>query len=263
SGTIVCSSASARSRSSVVGTKGGRSAFDEGKYDSSLRTPAAHSCSLRGRKCATPEVALCTCPPPSSSNDTASPVTTLITSGPAVDLAEAGDHAVARDLPVLHAEPVRSVRGENVQLHERAFVEQHLDPIARRRFARRSAFVGGLCLGVQRLVATLAVLVDLLLRYRRLLALRRFDSFKARGGSPNRRQRARFPGSHSAYRRRRAAGPSSARSRPSGHVAAAPDVRHGRRPEQLQPRRAAAQAQPAVSLLPGQGARGNPWLASA
>ncbi|TMF72940.1 MAG: LysR family transcriptional regulator, partial [Chloroflexi bacterium] len=84
------------------------------------------------------------------------------------------------------------MRGENVQLHERAFVEQHLDPIARRRFARRSAFVGGLCLGVQRLVATLAVLVDLLLRYRRLLALRRFDSFKARGGSPNRRQRARF-----------------------------------------------------------------------
>ena len=86
SGTIVCSSASARSRSSVVGTKGGRSAFDEGKYDSSLRTPAAHSCSLRGRKCATPEVALCTCPPPSSSNDTASPVTTLITSGPVMNM---------------------------------------------------------------------------------------------------------------------------------------------------------------------------------
>src|SRR5947207_8666508 len=70
SGTIVCSSGSARSRSSVVGTKGGRSEFDSGRYERSLRTPAAQSCSVLGRKCATPEVALWTLPPPRSEEHT-------------------------------------------------------------------------------------------------------------------------------------------------------------------------------------------------
>src|SRR5207302_2666556 len=95
------------------------------------------------------------------------------------DLAESGHHPVTRDLPIFHPEPVCPVRRENVELHERAFVEQHLDPVAGRRLAGRAALVGGGGLGMERLVPALAVLVDLLLGDRRRLTLRCFDSFEA------------------------------------------------------------------------------------
>jgi hypothetical protein len=48
----------------------------------------------------------------------------------AVDGAPAGDDAVAGDLLLLHAELVRAVLDEHVELLERAFVEQELDALA-------------------------------------------------------------------------------------------------------------------------------------
>ena len=48
----------------------------------------------------------------------------------AVDGAVAGDHAVAVRTPVLEAEGRGAVPGQLVELHERALVEQHLDPLA-------------------------------------------------------------------------------------------------------------------------------------
>src|SRR5690348_12839837 len=97
------------------------------------------------------------------------------------------------------------MRSENVELDERAFVEQHLDAVAGGRLAGGASLVGGLGLRMQRLVAAFAVLVDLLFRDSRGLSLWGFDSFQARRGSSDGRQGTRFPGGHSAYRRRRAA----------------------------------------------------------
>ena len=53
----------------------------------------------------------------------------------AVDHAVAGDHAVARDLVVLHAEVDAAVLDEHVPLFEGAFVEQHLQALARGELA--------------------------------------------------------------------------------------------------------------------------------
>jgi hypothetical protein len=54
------------------------------------------------------------------------------------------------------------MRRENVKLHERSIVEEHLDAVSRRCLAGGTPPVGGLSLRVQGLVAPLAVLVDLL-----------------------------------------------------------------------------------------------------
>src|SRR4029077_1875018 len=113
--------------------------------------------------------------------------------------AKAGDDAVARDLPVFHPEAVRAVRGENVELDERALVEQHLDPVPGRRFAGGTPLVGGFGFGVKGLVPALAVLVDLLLGDRCRLALRGLDPLQARGGSPHGGERPGFARGHAAY----------------------------------------------------------------
>src|ERR1700687_5025842 len=81
----------------------------------------------------------------------------------AIDLAETGDHAIARNPPVLHSKAIGAVRGETVQLDERSRVEEHLDAFAGGRLAGGAPPVGGFGLGVERLVTTFAVLVDLLL----------------------------------------------------------------------------------------------------
>ena len=53
----------------------------------------------------------------------------------AVDRAPAGDHAVAGDALLLHAEVVAAVLDEHVELLERAFVEQDVDAFARGELA--------------------------------------------------------------------------------------------------------------------------------
>ena len=67
--------------------------------------------------------------------------------------------------------------GEDVEFHERAFVEKHLDALACGGEAFRATFVGGLVLRMQRLVAALAVLVDLLLGHCSCHSLGRLDAF--------------------------------------------------------------------------------------
>ena len=83
---------------------------------------------------------------------------------------------------------MRPMRREDVELDERALVDEHLDAIASRRLAGGTALVRGLGLRVQRLVAALAVLVDLLLGDRRRLALGSFDPFETRSGPTNGRK---------------------------------------------------------------------------
>src|SRR5258708_30370766 len=55
--------------------------------------------------------------------------------GAAVDGAPAGDHAVARNLGLLHAELGRTVLDEHVELLERALVHQKLHALARGELA--------------------------------------------------------------------------------------------------------------------------------
>ena len=55
----------------------------------------------------------------------------------AVDGAPAGDHAVAGDLGLLHAEIDAAVLDKHVELLERALVEKQLDPLARGELAAR------------------------------------------------------------------------------------------------------------------------------
>ena len=64
----------------------------------------------------------------------------------AVDRAPAGDHAVAGDLGLLHAEIGAAVLDEHVEFLERVVIEQQLDALAR----------GELALGVLRRNALLA-----------------------------------------------------------------------------------------------------------
>jgi hypothetical protein len=54
---------------------------------------------------------------------------------PAVDTAPAGDHAIARDALVGHAELGDPVLDEHVELLERALVEQEVDAFARGELA--------------------------------------------------------------------------------------------------------------------------------
>src|ERR1700682_5573883 len=117
----------------------------------------------------------------------------------AVDLAKTCYDSIARYAPLLHSKAVGAVRGEHVELHERSLVEEHLDPVTRGRLAGRATPVGGFGLRVQRLVAALAVLVDLLLRHRGLRAVRGFHAFELGGRPADRRQRFWSPGSHTAY----------------------------------------------------------------
>jgi hypothetical protein len=55
--------------------------------------------------------------------------------GAAVHGAPAGDHAVAGDLGLLHAEVAGAVLDEHVELLERTLVEQQLDALAGRQLA--------------------------------------------------------------------------------------------------------------------------------
>src|SRR5579872_643626 len=121
---------------------------------------------------------------------------------PPVHLAESRHHAVARQAPLLHAETVRAVRGEHVELDERSLVEQHLDPVSCGQLAGGAPFVRGFGFRVQRLVAALAIEVELLLGDAGRRALRRLDALDARGRSSHRSERSRSTGCHSAYRRR-------------------------------------------------------------
>src|SRR6185503_8849811 len=54
---------------------------------------------------------------------------------PPVDRAPAGDHAVARDPLLLHPEVGAAMGDELVDLGERAGVEEHVDPLARRELS--------------------------------------------------------------------------------------------------------------------------------
>jgi len=96
----------------------------------------------------------------------------------AVDVAEPCDHTVAGDAAVLHVETVRAMRGEHIELHERAVVYEHLDALPGGRLAGGSPLVGGFRLSVKRLVAPLPILVDLLFRDAGRLALGRFDALQ-------------------------------------------------------------------------------------
>src|SRR5258708_5894464 len=113
-----------------------------------------------------------------------------------------GDYAVARDSQLLHAEAVCAVCGEHIELHEGPIVDQHLDAVPGGCFAGCATPIRGLGLCVQRLVAALAVQVDLLFRDRGLSSMRRFDAFEGGGGPADGRERFWSPGSHTAYRRR-------------------------------------------------------------
>ena len=121
---------------------------------------------------------------------------------PAIDLAEAGHHAVAGDLPLLHAEPMCAMRREEVQLDECSVVEECLDALARGGKAFRATLDGRVVLGMERLIAALAVLIDLLLGDGRLRALGSLDALDVRSCPANWRQS--LGGGHTAYRRRRA-----------------------------------------------------------
>src|SRR4029077_12587130 len=116
-----------------------------------------------------------------------------------VDLAEPGDDPIPGDPAIFHTESVGAMRREDVELDERARVEQHLDAISGGRLARGAPLVGRLGLRVQGLVAPLPVLVDLLLGDGRGFALRRLDALEAGRGAAHRRERARFALGHGAY----------------------------------------------------------------
>ncbi len=67
---------------------------------------------------------------------------------------------------------------EHVKLDERAVVDEHLDALASGCLAGGAPLVGRLGFGVQRLVAPLPVLVDLLFRNAGRFALGRFDALQ-------------------------------------------------------------------------------------
>ena len=90
--------------------------------------------------------------------------------GAAVDRAVAGDDRVAPGTVLLHVEVVGAVAHERVELLEGARVEQLLDPLTRGALALRVLLVLGLGGGVDRLLAQLAQVGELLLiGLRRLL----------------------------------------------------------------------------------------------
>ena len=86
SGMIVARPGSARSASSVGASRGAATSQLCGMNDSNRRTCAKHSSSVSARKCATPDLTLCTSAPPSESKVTSSPVVTRITSGPVMNM---------------------------------------------------------------------------------------------------------------------------------------------------------------------------------
>src|SRR5437764_4498918 len=87
-GTMVSRAVSARSMGSVQGRRGGSSRLLDGIKLSNSRTMDRHSASLRAIKWATPEVSLWVAAPPSWSLVTSSWVTSLITSGPVMNMYE-------------------------------------------------------------------------------------------------------------------------------------------------------------------------------
>src|SRR3546814_16130507 len=62
----------------------------------------------------------------------------------AVDRPRSGDDAVAGDLLLLHPELDAIMHDIGVELLERAFVEQHVEPFARRDFALRMLHIDAL-----------------------------------------------------------------------------------------------------------------------
>src|SRR5271166_1068020 len=85
---IESSFSSKRSIGSVQALRGGSSRLFDGTKLSSSRTIDKHSASSRHMKCATPDVSLWVCAPPSWSLVTSSCVTVLITSGPVMNMYE-------------------------------------------------------------------------------------------------------------------------------------------------------------------------------
>jgi len=80
------------------------------------------------------------------------------------DLSEAAYHTVAGDPPLLHAESVRAVGGEDVQLHKAAFVQQRVDALARGELALRPPLLERRAARVQHAIALLPIGVELLFR---------------------------------------------------------------------------------------------------
>src|SRR5712692_11592343 len=86
SGTIVWSASSRRSTGSWVGRSGGSSMLFWGRKVMSSRMSARHSSSPSATKWATPDVVPWAWAPPSSSAETFSWVTALMTSGPVTNM---------------------------------------------------------------------------------------------------------------------------------------------------------------------------------
>ena len=86
SGTTDWRVSSIRSTGSLVAWRGGSSKLFWGRKVRSSRIRARHSSSLSAAKWATPDVPACVPAPPSSSAETSSCVTALITSGPVTNM---------------------------------------------------------------------------------------------------------------------------------------------------------------------------------
>jgi hypothetical protein len=79
----------------------------------------------------------------------------------AVDGAPARDHAVARYTTLLHAEVAGAMHGEEVELDERARIEQPIDALPRRELALGMLGALGRARTMHGVVATFAQQVDL------------------------------------------------------------------------------------------------------
>src|SRR5207302_10081262 len=82
---------------------------------------------------------------------------------PAVDRAVTGHHSVAPGPVLLHVEVVSAVANERVQLLERAIVEQLCDALSRGVLTARMLLLLGLRRRMQRVLAQLVQLRELLL----------------------------------------------------------------------------------------------------
>src|SRR5215510_14648048 len=82
----VSSSASSRSTGSNGSANGGASALFCGRNESRYLASSRQACSVGSTKCATPDLDACVAAPPSSSNETSSPVTVFTTSGPVMNM---------------------------------------------------------------------------------------------------------------------------------------------------------------------------------
>ena len=82
------SASSSRSTGSAGAAHGADSRLFCGRYERSSRASSRHASSSGEVKCATPDFVAWAAAPPSSSNDTSSPVTVFTTSGPVMNMYE-------------------------------------------------------------------------------------------------------------------------------------------------------------------------------